>query len=165
MGQESENDQNKNRKYRHWDNRIKDTYTKDSVATLKNKLSDPYVKAFRWASDRIRTGGVIAYVTNNSYIDQIAFDGMRHHLARDFSSVYILDLGGNVRQNPKLSGTTHNVFGIQVGVCITFLVKHCSRKGFGESFLRKDAGILETAPEIYAAHRMARPQIDLMDAD
>ena len=134
MGQESENDQNKNRKYRHWDNRIKDTYTKDSTATLKNKLSDPYVKAFRWASDRIRTGGVIAYVTNNSYVDQIAFDGMRHHLARDFSFVYILDLGGNVRQNPKLSGTTHNVFGIQVGVCITLLVKHTTHKHPGKVF-------------------------------
>lgn len=123
MGQSNENDQNKNRKYRHWDNRIKDTYTKDSKATLRNKLSDPYVKAFRWASDRIRNGGVIAYITNNSFIDQIAFDGMRHHLARDFSKLYILDLGGNVRQNPKLSGTTHNVFGIQVGVAISMLIK------------------------------------------
>jgi predicted helicase len=132
MGQENENDQNKNRKYKHWDNRIKDTYTKDSKATLRNKLSDPYVKAFRWASDRIRNGGVIAYVTNNSYIDQIAFDGMRHHLVRDFSKLYILDLGGNVRQNPKLSGTTHNVFGIQVGVSISLLVKKPDHIGSGK---------------------------------
>ena len=132
MGQTNENDQNKNRKYKHWDNRIKDTYTKASKATLRNKLSDPYVKAFRWASDRIRNGGVIAYVTNNSYIDQIAFDGMRHHLARDFSKLYILDLGGNVRQNPKLSGTTHNVFGIQVGVSISLLVKTPDHKGKGQ---------------------------------
>jgi predicted helicase len=131
MGQENENDQNKNRKYKHWDNRIKDTYTKDSSATLRNKLSDPYVKAFRWASDRIRNGGIIAYVTNNSYIDQIAFDGMRHHLARDFSKLYILDLNGNVRQNPKLSGTTHNVFGIQVGVAISLLIKQPNHKGKG----------------------------------
>jgi predicted helicase len=132
MGQENENDQNKNRKYKHWDNRIKDTYTKDSKATLRNKLSDPYVKAFRWASDRIRNGGIIAFVTNNSYIDQIAFDGMRHHLARDFSKLYLLDLGGNVRKNPKLSGTTHNVFGIQVGVSISLLVKKPDHKGNGE---------------------------------
>ena len=48
---------------------------------------------------------------------------MRYHLARDFSKLYILDLGGNVRKNPKLSGTTHNVFGIQVGVSISLLVK------------------------------------------
>lgn len=125
MGQVNENDQNKNRKYRHMDKRVQETYTADSKATLRNKLSDPYVKAFRLASDRIRaTGGVVAYVTNNSFIDQIAFDGMRKNLARDFSKIYILDLGGNVRQNPKLSGTTHNVFGIQVGVAITILVKH-----------------------------------------
>ena len=125
MGQVNENDQNKNRKYRHMDKRVQETYTADSKATLRNKLSDPYVKAFRLASDRIRaTGGVVAYVTNNSFIDQIAFDGMRKNLARDFSKIYIVDLGGNVRQNPKLSGTIHNVFGIQVGVAISLLVKH-----------------------------------------
>ena len=134
MGQVNENDQNKNRKYKHWDDRIKDTYTKDSKATLRNKLSDPYVKAFRWASDRIRNGGVIAYISNNSYIDQIAFDGMRHHLARDFSKLYILDLGGNVRKNPKLSGTTHNVFGIQVGVAITLLVKGVKKSNTAKIF-------------------------------
>jgi predicted helicase len=134
VGQSNEDDQNKNRKYQHWDNRIKDTYTKDSKATLRNKLSDPYVKAFRWASDRIRNGGVIAYVTNNSFIDQIAFDGMRHHLASDFSKLYILDLNGNVRQNPKLSGTTHNVFGIQVGVAVSLLVKTTGHKGKGKIF-------------------------------
>ncbi|HEY5331592.1 MAG TPA: type ISP restriction/modification enzyme [Acidobacteriaceae bacterium] len=134
VGQDNENDQNKNRRYKHWENRIKDTYTKDSKATLRNKLSDPYVKAFRWASDRIRNGGIIAYVTNNSYIDQIAFDGMRHHLARDFSKLYILDLNGNVRQNPRLSGTTHNVFGIQVGVSISLLIKLPNHKGKGKIF-------------------------------
>ena len=53
---------------------------------------------------------------------------MRKHLAQDFDAIYVLDLGGNVRKNPKLSGTTHNVFGIQVGVSITFLVRH-EKKG------------------------------------
>lgn len=124
MGQVNENDQNKNRKYRHLDKRIQETYTAASTATLRNKLSDPYVKAFRLASDRIRAGGgVIAFVTNSSFVDQIAFDGMRKYLAREFSNIYVIDLGGNVRQNPKLSGTTHNVFGIQVGVAITLLVR------------------------------------------
>ena len=130
MGQVNENDRNKNRKYKHMDKRVKETYTKDSKATLRNKLSDPYVKAFRLASDRIRTtGGVIAYVTNNSFIDQLAFDGMRRHLAHNFSKIFTIDLGGNVRQNPKLSGSTHNVFGIQVGVAITILVKHVDEQG------------------------------------
>jgi len=77
MGQVNENDQNKNRKYRHMDRRVQETYTADSKATLRNKLGDPYVKAFRLASDRMRaTGGVVAYVSNNSFIDRIAFDGM-----------------------------------------------------------------------------------------
>jgi predicted helicase len=123
MGQVNENDQNKNRKYKHMDQRVADTYTHDSKATLRNKLSDPYVKAFRWASDRIGDHGIVAFVSNNSFLDQIAFDGMRKHLAQDFSTIYVLDLGGNVRKNPKLSGTTHNVFGIQVGVSIALLVK------------------------------------------
>ncbi len=125
MGQVNENDKNKNRKYPHLDKRVHETYAADSTATLRNKLSDPYVKAFRLASDRVRaSGGVIAYITNNSFIDQIAFDGMRKHLERGFSKIYLIDLGGNVRKNPKLSGTTHNVFGIQVGVSITVLIKH-----------------------------------------
>ena len=63
------------------------------------------------------------YVTNNGFVEGIAFDGMRMNLARDFDAIYVLDLGGNVRKNPKLSGTIHNVFGIQLGVSITFLIR------------------------------------------
>ena len=59
-------------------------------------------------------------VTNNGFLDGVAFDGMRKHLAEDFDAIYILDLSGNVHKNPRLSGTTHNVFGIQVGVSINF---------------------------------------------
>ncbi|MCA1629948.1 MAG: N-6 DNA methylase, partial [Acidobacteria bacterium] len=116
VGQLNENDNNKNRKYKVMDRRVAETYAKDSRATNKNALSDPYVKAIRWASDRIGDEGIVALVTNNSFVDNLAFDGMRQNLGRDFDAVYVLDLGGNVRKNPKLSGTTHNVFGIQVGV-------------------------------------------------
>ncbi len=123
MGQVNENDNNKNRKYKTMDQRVADTYAKDSKATLRNKLSDPYVKAIRWASDRIGEEGVVAFVTNNGFLDGVAFDGMRKRLAEEFDAIYILDLGGNVRKNPKLSGTTHNVFGIQVGVSINFFIK------------------------------------------
>ena len=123
MGQVNENDNNKNRKYRTIDKRVRDTYTADSKATLRNKLSDPYVKAIRWASDRIGEEGIVAFVTNNGFLDGVAFDGMRKHLAEYFDTIYILDLSGNVRKNPKLSGTTHNVFGIQVGVSINFFIK------------------------------------------
>ena len=124
-GQINENDNNKNRKYRVVDRWVAERYAASSKATNKNALSDPYVKAFAWATERLRnqSHGIIAFVTNSGFLDGIAFDGMRQCLAEEFSSIYLLDLGGNVRKNPKLSGTTHNVFGIQVGVCITFLVK------------------------------------------
>jgi predicted helicase len=127
--QVNENDNNKNQKYTNKkdktgiDDLVAATYAKDSKATLKRFLFDPYVKAIRWASDRIGDEGIIAFVNNNSLINDIAFDGMRYHLQKDFDAIYILDLGGNVRKNPKLSGTTHNVFGIQVGVCINLFIR------------------------------------------
>jgi len=122
-GQVNENDNNRNRKYETMDARVRKTYSQASKATNKNALADPYVKAIRWASDRIGDEGVVALVTNNGFLDGMTFDGMRKHLADDFDAIYILDLSGNVRKNPKLSGTTHNVFGIQVGVSINFFVK------------------------------------------
>jgi hypothetical protein len=121
--QVNENDNSKNRTYRVLDERVSQTYARDSRQTNKVALSDVYVKAFRWASDRIGDEGIIAFVTNSGFVEGLAFDGMRQHLGQDFDAVYILDLGGNVRKNPKLSGSTHNVFGIQVGVSVNFLVK------------------------------------------
>jgi predicted helicase len=106
VGQLNENDNNKNRKYKVMDKRVAETYARDSKATNKNALSDPYVKAIRWASDRIIQNGqgIVALVTNNSFIDNLVFDGMRQHLEKDFDAIYVFDLGGNVRKNPKLSG-------------------------------------------------------------
>ena len=127
VGQVNENDNNKNRKYPTMDKRVAKTYAKDSKATNRNKLSDVYVKAIRWASDRIADEGIVAFVTNNGFLDNISFDGIRKHLAVDFDALYILDLGGNVRKNPKLSGTTHNVFGIQVGVSINLFIRKNDR--------------------------------------
>ncbi|MDT9225352.1 MAG: helicase [Limnospira sp. PMC 1279.21] len=99
-----------------------ETYAKDSKATLKNSLYDPYVKAFRWAADRIEDEGIVAFVSNNSFIDAIAFDGMRQHLAQDFDAIYILDLGGNIRKNAS-NQPIYNVFDIKVGVSINLLIK------------------------------------------
>ena len=123
-GQVNENDNNKNRKYETMDKRIADTYAKDSKATLRNKLYDPYVKAIRWALDRIGEEGVVAFVTNNSFLDGVAFDGMRQHLAEDCDAIYILDLGGNARRGLKVSNA--NVFGIRVGVSINLFIKKSS---------------------------------------
>ncbi len=130
--QENENDNNKNRKYAQKggvDRRVAETYAKDSKATLKNSLYDPYVKAFRWAADRIKDEGIVAFVSNNSFIDNIAFDGMRQHLAQDFDAIYVLDLKGNVRKDSMREGIPigekHTVFGLaaMVGIAVTFLVK------------------------------------------
>ena len=123
----NENDNNKNRKYKTIDKRVADTYAHDSRAQNTNALRDPYIKAIRWASDRIGLEGIIAFVTNSGFLESIGADGMRKHLTQDFDTIYVLDLGGNVRRNPKLSGTTHNVFGIQPGVSINLLIKRpCS---------------------------------------
>ena len=121
-GQLNENDNNRNRKYETMDKLIAETYAKDSKATLRNKLYDPYVKAIRWALDRIGDEGVVAFVTNNSFLDGIAFDGMRKHLAADCDAIYILDLGGNARRGLKVSDA--NVFGIRVGVSINLFVRN-----------------------------------------
>lgn len=124
VGQQNENDNNKNRRYPVVDRRIRETYGKESRATSKVALNDAYVRFFRWATDRLGgRDGIICFVSNNSFVNQLAFDGMREHLTRDFHLLYHMDLHGNVRKNPKLSGTTHNVFGIQVGVGITFAVR------------------------------------------
>ena len=121
VGQVNENDNNKNRKYKTMDERVRETYSHDSKATNKNALSDPYVKAIRWALDRVEDEGVVVFVTNNSFLDGVAFDGMRKHLTEDCDAIYILDLGGNARKGLKVSDA--NVFGIRVGVSINLFVK------------------------------------------
>jgi predicted helicase len=120
--QQNENDNNKNRAYPDIDRRIKDSYIKASTAQ-KTKLYDMYARFYRWASDRLHDDGVLAFVTNRSFIDSRTFDGFRKVVAQEFAEIFVVDLGGDIRANPKLSGTKHNVFGIQTGVAITFLVK------------------------------------------
>ena len=123
-GQMVHNERNQNRPYAVIDQRVSSTYGTDSAATSVSKLNDPYVKFFRWATDRLGDrDGIVCYVSNNSFIDQIAFDGMRKHVQADFDVIYHVDLEGSVRQNPTLSGTQYNVFGIQVGVGITLAVR------------------------------------------
>lgn len=126
--QQNENDNNKNREYPEIDRRIKATYIAASTAQ-KTKLYDMYSRFFRWASDRIEEDGIVAFVTNRSFLDSRTFDGFRRIVAEEFNEIFILDLGGDVRANPKISGTKHNVFGIQTGVAISFLVKRRAARG------------------------------------
>ena len=120
--QQNENDNNKNRTYPQIDKHIKDTYIKQSTAQ-KTKVYDMYSRFYRWAMDRIDKNGIISFITNRSFIDSRTFDGFRKIVEKEFDYVYIVDTQSDVRKNPKIAGTTHNVFGIQTGVAVMFLVK------------------------------------------
>ncbi len=138
----NENENNKNRTYPDIDQRIKKTYIKDSTAQ-KTKLYDMYARFFRWASDRLDENGIIAFVTNRSFIDSRTFDGFRKIVGQEFNHIYVVDLGGDVRTDPRLSGTKNNVFGIQTGVAISFLVKRARTTGSRIYYMRRPQ--LETA--------------------
>ena len=88
-----------------------------------------YARFFRWASDRVDENGIVAFITNRSLIESRTFDGFRKTVAAEFNDIYIVDLGGDVRADPRLSGAKHNVFGIQTGVAISFMVKRAKAKG------------------------------------
>ena len=126
--QMNENDNNKNRTYGVIDSRIKDTYIAKSTAQ-KTKLYDMYARFVRWASDRVaQTEGIVSFITNRSFIESRTFDGFRKCVLEEFDYCYVLDTQSDVRANPKISGTGHNVFGIQTGVAMMFLVKTTNRK-------------------------------------
>ncbi|VAW43493.1 ATP-dependent RNA helicase YejH [hydrothermal vent metagenome] len=121
--QKNENENNKNREYPAIDKRIKATYVKQSNAQ-KTKVYDMYARFYRWASDRILKDGIVAFITNNSFVNALTFDGFRKIVAEEFSEIWILDLGGNLRRQEK-----GNVFGIKVGVAIAFLVRNANHEG------------------------------------
>jgi len=126
--QMNENENNKNREYPRIDERIKETYVKQSTAQ-KTKVYDMYSRFYRWATDRLDKNGVLAFITNRSFIDSRTFDGFRKCVQDDFAACHIVDTRSDVRANPKIAGTTHNVFGIQTGVAIMFLVRKEKQEG------------------------------------
>jgi len=126
VGQLNENDNNKNRRYKTIEKRVADTFGHESKATNKNALSDPYVKAFRWASDRVGKEGIVAFVSNNSFLRGVAFDGMRRVLAKQFGRIIHINLKGDARTSEdrrKREGGNVFLDAIRVSVGITFLVK------------------------------------------
>lgn len=126
-GQGSANDNNANVAYPTLDGRIRDTYAARSTATLKNSLYDSYIRAFRWASDRIGDAGVMAYVTNAGWVDGNAADGMRACLAEEFNDLYIFHLRGNQRTSGELSRREGGkIFGSgsRAPIAISVLVKN-----------------------------------------
>ena len=136
-GQKEENDKNKNLKYPRLDERIEETYVHRSGAGLMTKLYDSYFRALRWASDRIGKRGVIAFVSNSSFLDANSTDGVRLTLQDEFSQIFVYDLKGNQRTSGERSRREGGkIFGSgsRTGVAITVLVKDPAHSGTAEVF-------------------------------
>ena len=130
IGQKSANDNAQNQSYEMLDKRITDTYVKASTAGLNKSTYDLYIKAFRWATDRLsmnkEEGGVVAFISNGAWIDGNANDGFRKCLEREFAAIYVLNLRGNARTTGELRRKEKdNVFGqgSRTPIAITLLVK------------------------------------------
>ena len=126
-GQKSENDNNQNMHYPTLDSEIENTYAARSEAGLKKGIYDQYIRAFRWASDRIEDKGIVSFVTNGGWLDGKAMDGFRKTLVDEFSSIYVFNLRGNQRtqgeQSRKEGGKIFGS-GSRTPVAITILVKN-----------------------------------------
>ncbi|EHI1084430.1 DEAD/DEAH box helicase, partial [Escherichia coli] len=136
-GQESANDNNQNVKYPQLDKRIADTYAAYTSATNKNALYDSYIRAIRWASDRIGEKGVIGFVTNGSYIDSNSADGLRKCLTEEFSSLYFFHLRGNQRTSGEKSRQEGGkIFGSgsRAPIVISILVKNPNVQAHGQIY-------------------------------
>ena len=132
MGQGSANDNNANLKYPTLDGRIEATYAARSAATNKNSLYDSYIRAIRWASDRIGDAGVIGFVTNGGFIEANSHAGVRLCLGEELSDVYIYNLRGNARTAGELrEKEAGNVFGAgsRNTVVVSLLVKNPAHTG------------------------------------
>ena len=126
-GQRNENDANQNIEYPTLDQRITETYAEHSTAINRNSLYDSYIRSIRWASDRIGDEGIIAFVSNGSYIDGTAAAGVRKVLADEFSAIYCFNLRGNARTSGEIRRKEKdNVFGqgTRTAIAITLFVKN-----------------------------------------
>lgn len=129
--QMNENENNKNRPYPEIDERIKNTYIKNSSAQ-KTHLYDMYTRFLRWASDRISKNGIVAFVSNNSFIDARAYDGFRKVIEKEFSEIHIVNLKGNARTSgERRQKEGGNIFSdqIKVGIAVYFLIRKEGQKG------------------------------------
>jgi len=130
--QENYSQNNANRTYKEIDNRIKDTYIKQGTAQNQIVIYDMYTRFIRWATDRIAKNGIVAFVTNSSFIDARTFDGFRKIVEQEFSEIYIINLKGNARMSgERRRQEGGNVFSdkIRVGVALYFLVRNQQASG------------------------------------
>ena len=133
IGQKSANDNAQNQSYPLLDNRISVTYAEGSKATSVKALYDPYIKAYRWSTDRLdpKNGGIIAFVSNGGWLDVNGMDGFRKSLEKEFTSIYVFNLRGNQRTSGELSRKEGGkIFGSgsRTPISITILVKNPAAK-------------------------------------
>ncbi len=136
-GQTSANDNNQNVEYQCLDQRIRQTYAKRSDATSTKNLMDSYIRAIRWASDRIGNSGVIGFVTNAGYLDSNSADGLRQCLAEEFSSIYVFHLRGNQRtagERSRKEGGKIFGSGSRAPIAISLLVKNPNATHYGQIY-------------------------------
>ena len=139
-GQKKATDGTKKAEYRNLDERIKVSYAETSKAKNKNRIYDSYIRAFRWASDRIGNEGIIGFVTGAGWIDSSSFDGFRKSLTKEFNKIYVFHLKGDI--NKSIMGGKdegENIFGSgsKTPVAITILVKNNNSKEEGKIFFRE----------------------------
>jgi predicted helicase len=139
VGQQSENDNNDNVVYPHLDERIRNTYAKRSNAMLAKGLYDSYIRAIRWASDRIGDSGVIGFVSGSGFAEKPAMDGLRKCLAEEFSNIHVLNLRGDIRKNMLSKGRAQegqNIFGSgsMTGIAVTLFVKNPNAQQHGQIY-------------------------------
>lgn len=160
VGQTRANDNAQNEHYENLEKRIADTYAAETKATNKNALYDSYIKAFRWASDRIsETGGIIGFVTNAGWLDGSAMDGMRKCFEKEFSSIYIFNLRGNQRTSGEISRKEGGkIFGSgsRAPIAITILVKKPKKDGEKAAIYYREVGDYLTRAEKLEATKTLR---------
>lgn len=142
--QDSANDGNASIKYDRLDGEIRSTYAQHSTATNKSSLYNSYIRAFRWASDRIKDNGIVCFVSNGFFIDGKAADGMRKCLVDEFQSVYVFNLRGD---QINTSGETSRAEGGKIfgsgsrsSIAITLLVKNSKKAGKPGQIFYHDIG-------------------------
>lgn len=164
----NENENNKNREYPTIDKRIKETYIAKSAAQ-KTKLYDMYARFFRWASDRVDDNGIVAFVSNSSFVHKFTFDGFRKTAADEFNEIWIVDLKGDAHgAGERRQREGGNIFSnqIKVGIAISFFVKKRGATGCRIRYHAiRDYAKADEKRDFLAANRVDRIEFDEIKPD
>ena len=156
-GQSSANDNAANIRYPNLDKKIEQSYVANSNAGRQGALYDSYIRAFRWASDRIGDEGVVGFVTNGGWVDGNATDGLRHCLNEEFSKIYVFHLRGNARTSGELRRKEKgNVFGkgTRTPIVITILVKNKNFNEKGKIYFHDIGDYLDQKQKLSKIHQL-----------